>query len=127
MERDPATPSLSNITTDFNSRAHVERDMNVEDVETQLLISTHALTWSATFRNCYAVFGKIDFNSRAHVERDQNVMNTMKMVKISTHALTWSATRSLKTMRDGKLYISTHALTWSATRPPRTTASAPSG
>ena len=58
--------------TNFNSRAHVERDV-------------------------YQHFFKHqddDFNSRAHVERDGVAINQSAMLsaQISTHALTWSAT-----------------------------------
>ena len=55
-------------------------------------ISTHALTWSATYY----------------------YHSILLMIVISTHALTWSATYLLP----GNQYllcISTHALTWSAT------------
>ena len=58
-------------------------------------ISTHALTWSATERN----------SSAAHHRC------------ISTHALTWSATRDSESDIIDWL-ISTHALTWSATKRP---------
>ena len=55
-------------------------------------ISTHALTWSATF----------------------NVSDHALGICISTHALTWSAT--LRCFAPLPAYlISTHALTWSAT------------
>ena len=56
------------------------------------LISTHALTWSATIPNL-----KMKLQSR-----------------ISTHALTWSATASVESSV-ASVSISTHALTWSAT------------
>ena len=59
----------------------------------EFVISTHALTWSAT--NLY--------------ER------LIKTTKISTHALTWSATLEALLIHD-EGDISTHALTWSATR-----------
>ena len=58
----------------------------------EFVISTHALTWSAT--NLY--------------ER------LIKTTKISTHALTWSATGVI-IFNVKAISISTHALTWSAT------------
>ena len=59
--------------TDFNSRAHVERDAG------------HVMAAS--------VAG--NFNSRAHVERDIILtMSAQRSRIISTHALTWSATLS---------------------------------
>ena len=71
MERDPA---LARMFTPYQ------------------IISTHALTWSAT-----------------------DILATLIMgIGISTHALTWSAT-VYKRHVNGKRYISTHALTWSAT------------
>ena len=64
------------------------------------IISTHALTWSATLSAPYWSFRE----------------------EISTHALTWSAT-GLSPISSIDCFISTHALTWSATalraRPPR--------
>ena len=35
-------------TLDFNSHAHVERDILKDDMETAVRISTHTLTWSVT-------------------------------------------------------------------------------
>ena len=55
----------------FNSRAHVERDDTLFIEEALGIISTHALTWSATNLS----FGE-----------------TTLEFHISTHALTWSAT-----------------------------------
>ena len=49
MERDAIDYMDFPETEDFNSRAHVERDMSnytIANVDCQ--ISTHALTWSAT-------------------------------------------------------------------------------
>ena len=77
-------------------------------------ISTHALTWSATFTLLYL----------------------LRMNDISTHALTWSATHDICQLDSVRIFqltrsrgarlletitntdvseISTHALTWSAT------------
>ena len=59
------------IKSDFNSRTHVECDCTGIVRLRQHKISTHALTWSATF-----VYEKNGI-----------------VFAISTHALTWSATR----------------------------------
>ena len=55
-------------------------------------ISTHALTWSATDRQAPQGRTQRNFNSRAHVERDNSIMQVDVRTIISTHALTWSAT-----------------------------------
>ena len=76
----------------FNSRAHVERDFErVQKDITAFVISTHALTWSAT-RRLDSLASHVNFNSRAHVERDRRSKSQTAKRKISTHALTWSAT-----------------------------------
>ena len=76
----------------FNSRAHVERDKRAEYIAKRRAISTHALTWSATFTNCHSSVCPPNFNSRAHVERDFFIDLPLLYKEISTHALTWSAT-----------------------------------
>ena len=76
----------------FNSRTHVECDVLPDYIIVNSIISTHALTWSAT---------KI-------------LLPLSHQNKISTHALTWSATNSDR-MHRFAILISTHALTWSAT------------
>ena len=55
---------------DFNSHAHVERDLGVSISQNSISISTHTLTWSVT---------------------DEIVGNFTKG-RISTHTLTWSVT-----------------------------------
>ena len=60
-----------------------------------VIISTHALTWSAT-PSFFAIFSTgVHFNSRAHVERDGIAHDAVYRFQISTHALTWSATVSV--------------------------------
>ena len=59
------------LPEDFNSRTHVECDSVSYVKGSVVVISTHALTWSAT--RCILVYSI--------------------MSEISTHALTWSATR----------------------------------
>ena len=78
------------------------------------IISTHALTWSATAQRQSQWIARQDFNSRTHVECDTWIWNRQKQQKISTHALTWSATDGCPYEWDCQS-ISTHALTWSAT------------
>ena len=56
--------------TDFNSHAHVERDLY-------------------NFKNANKCG---NFNSHAHVERDIAVLRLVLITRISTHTLTWSVT-----------------------------------
>ena len=78
--------------SDFNSHAHVERDLFVKQNMELCKISTHTLTWSVTnFHN-----------------------NTFRNAKISTHTLTWSVTLVWNVSRT-YTSISTHTLTWSVT------------
>ena len=104
---------------DFNSRAHVERDSFVRHLRVYfLVISTHALTWSAT-KNWRKSQWKKSISTHAltwSATNEQPAADVQEV--ISTHALTWSAT--LKELRQKRKLnmISTHALTWSATPPP---------
>ena len=79
-------------TADFNSHAHVERDLKAVADTLQ---------------------GK-DFNSHAHVERDPIDKDLFCLLHISTHTLTWSVTYCPYFAEMG-LGISTHTLTWSVT------------
>ena len=95
VERDWEKSTLRRFLNDFNSRAHVERELIfLRSLAQGVLISTHALTWSATL----AV-----------------VVFYVLFCEISTHALTWSATREICSITCAPRQISTHALTWSAT------------
>ena len=76
----------------FNSHAHVERD----------------ITWYTI------ITGKRYFNSHAHVERDLMYQVHLRNHIISTHTLTWSVT-NLTTCISFIADISTHTLTWSVT------------
>ena len=79
-------------TDDFNSHAHVERDLRL---------------------HCY-IPQRQNFNSHAHVERDPLKSCNVATILISTHTLTWSVTYS--GFATGTNYqISTHTLTWSVT------------
>ena len=55
---------------DFNSHAHVERDVDALDRIETIGISTHTLTWSVTKGYHVEVTATFNFNSHAHVERD---------------------------------------------------------
>ena len=48
----------------------MERDKH----RTKKIISTHALTWSATYSKRWAYIPRRHFNSRAHVERDYHLL-----------------------------------------------------
>ena len=77
---------------DFNSHAHVERD----------------LLWGVYPPHT------LHFNSHAHVERDGTCRYFVELFGISTHTLTWSVT--VVSVSIVSLYIiSTHTLTWSVT------------
>ena len=70
VERDLNGNYVYGRTWDFNSHAHVERD-NADETKFQEIIN---------------------FNSHAHVERDQNLLTHVNNIFISTHTLTWSVT-----------------------------------
>ena len=77
---------------DFNSHAHVERDV------------------TCVMRYAQAHY----FNSHAHVERDMRMSEILGIRRISTHTLTWSVT-DYPLEFDDEQKISTHTLTWSVT------------
>ena len=81
------------IYKNFNSHAHVERDINnLLTIRKLCLISTHTLTWSVT----------------------NSPLQKIAVLRISTHTLTWSVTVYSITF-DVSVCISTHTLTWSVT------------
>ena len=99
----------------FNSHAHVERDvLSIFGNSGISAISTHTLTWSVTsdFESRPCSYGY--FNSHAHVERDIQGLQVFTIQKISTHTLTWSVTLKM-TGFNVNMSISTHTLTWSVT------------
>ena len=121
---------------DFNSHAHVERDLKEENELVTSAISTHTLTWSVTSEHILQFGILAYFNSHAHVERDRSNSVRHRINHISTHTLTWSVTgrwtrKKLEkenfnshahVERDGikiislaPCVISTHTLTWSVT------------
>ena len=76
----------------FNSHAHVERD-----------VSANHVCWAEKNFNSHAHVERDelpvesylkyqDFNSHAHVERDENSVVAFQPICISTHTLTWSVT-----------------------------------
>ena len=99
---------------DFNSHAHVERDVWDNSRVSMWRISTHTLTWSVTAlfkedvetskfqltrsRGAWPQVGAHyahsmeHFNSHAHVERDTTASQKHSSSFISTHTLTWSVT-----------------------------------
>ena len=79
-------------TGNFNSHAHVERDVFVLPI----------------------TMGSAYFNSHAHVERDLILIDKRLQIEISTHTLTWSVTISSPCKIVSEI-ISTHTLTWSVT------------
>ena len=72
VERDSGVRFPLTPFQNFNSRAHVERDSVTFMPPASPVISTHALTWSATIWYGLDNYTVADFNSRAHVERDPN-------------------------------------------------------
>ena len=70
MERDSKLIAELKQMLDFNSHAHVERDLD------------HRLQQAH----------EIHFNSHAHVERDSYLSLAYDNIDISTHTLTWSVT-----------------------------------
>ncbi len=90
--RPAAFPHLGILACHFNSRAHVERDDEDDAKFIERLISTHALTWSATGKTKF--FPKI---IRFQLTRSRGARLARHCFfhqhsGISTHALTWSAT-----------------------------------
>ena len=94
VECDALTEAKTLLQCDFNSRTHVECDMLNYQAEIANYISTHALTWSATFHHIKGFIWIAYFNSRTHVECDEYLGIYTSIKDISTHALTWSATDS---------------------------------
>ena len=107
MERDLAAVGQFDVVQNFNSHAHVERDV-LHGFSFQIPhISTHTLTWSVTRGARRVVPPAKHFNSHAHVERD--LLETfMKMYvdDISTHTLTWSVTDAFyKAIDEGRFQL----------------------
>ena len=79
--------SCYTVLINFNSHAHVERDMSSWPLPCRMSISTHTLTWSVTgFGGCF-----------------------MDVHRISTHTLTWSVTVVTRLPNSVKKYFNSHA------------------
>ena len=74
-------------TNNFNSHAHVERDIQMLIYISTVKISTHTLTWSVTF---------VEFSNPA-------------LIEISTHTLTWSVTDDVTQASILKTNFNSHA------------------
>ena len=70
VERDLWIGAYNEQNDNFNSHAHVERDRKVFGKTSHASISTHTLTWSVTLSAQSKHAQPCDFNSHAHVERD---------------------------------------------------------
>ena len=92
MERDLVKITFTELVSNFNSHAHVERDTTVFCLLSLAGISTHTLTWSVTLADVVDDVVVADFNSHAHVERDFLLTCLFFCHTISTHTLTWSVT-----------------------------------
>ena len=71
VERDMERKVTVEEITNFNSHAHVERDILILLLLVEFSISTHTLTWSVTGEDGHVAIATGDFNSHAHVERDR--------------------------------------------------------
>ena len=115
MERDVLLRGYLPPVGNFNSHAHVERDLGVMRQRYGAMISTHTLTWSVT-QNTSAIqlSHSISTHTLTWSVTFQNYC-THVQVYISTHTLTWSVTGA-KLDDNAIIGISTHTLTWSVTQ-----------
>ena len=109
MERDQCLQRFFLCLLNFNSHAHVERDIGlivllcVKGISTHtltwsvtncsnccckiLIISTHTLTWSVTCDEICIQHQNLYFNSHAHVERDVIIVSLpLKYLNFNSHA-----------------------------------------
>ena len=98
MERDFTVEFSITSLSNFNSHAHVERDIIECALKFYNDISTHTLTWSVTLGYYFGTEYKLNFNSHAHVERDDVFARNARHPIISTHTLTWSVTINLSSI-----------------------------
>ena len=71
----------------FNSHAHVERDLLRKRLSSFTFISTHTLTWSVTRLAFEFSNACIYFNSHAHVERDHSRLQMLcNLLYFNSHA-----------------------------------------
>ena len=88
MERDGCCQSTHSYNADFNSHAHVERDVNpAERVKIYFNFNSHAHVERDVSYNRKQYLNK-DFNSHAHVERD--ILNEIANEMIGEFQLTRS-------------------------------------
>ena len=103
-----------NTEKNFNSHAHVERDVLEMLDNKKKDISTHTLTWSVTLYVC-KLLPLFQFQlTRSRGAWLWNIQTAGVKLEISTHTLTWSVTR-VKKLVNYQTLISTHTLTWSVT------------
>ena len=93
VERDVFKDDIPFIyKNDFNSHAHVERDYSGFATGTNYQdFNSHAHVERDLFHVLPFSF-HLHFNSHAHVERDNYKIELKKIMHISTHTLTWSVT-----------------------------------
>ena len=116
MEGDSLPPARLHRHSYFYPRPLMEGDPAAEESTYQREISTHALSWRATFANQLGASDGLYFYPRPLMEGDLYLLtNRAQPHAISTHALSWRATRAPSTMYRERI-ISTHALSWRATR-----------
>ena len=100
--------------SNFNSHAHVERDINLFSWSSSTRISTHTLTWSVTLLIIIDLL-KVLISTHTLTWSVTSIYYLLYTIySISTHTLTWSVTLILRVTRTEKS-ISTHTLTWSVT------------
>ena len=136
MERDYTTGAGTAIVFNFNSHAHVERDLLRKRLSSFTFISTHTLTWSVTRLAFEFSNACIYFNSHAHVERDHSRLQMLcNLLYFNSHAhverdhhveltdggkYNFNSHAHVERDQFSALYliqigISTHTLTWSVT------------
>ena len=114
MERDNRFMGIRFGNADFNSHAHVERDVRTNKlIGTIINFNSHAHVERDSGRPNNSQTNA-HFNSHAHVERDLMSVKSVGGHSISTHTLTWSVTTSGGRVSETQ-QISTHTLTWSVT------------
>ena len=93
MERDTYVYMLYYRYSNFNSHAHVERDlMLLCPIRLDNNFNSHAHVERDLQYTIYCMI-VFYFNSHAHVERDGFFCTDQGYVYISTHTLTWSVTK----------------------------------
>ena len=92
MERDDFATGWIKAYCNFNSHAHVERDISAKLGGNKLEdFNSHAHV-ERDYDDAEIYHYKANFNSHAHVERDDFLLSFCDLLIISTHTLTWSVT-----------------------------------